>query len=199
VPEDLLSRIQRELADRMRQLEASIHEYEELRVAVDAFAATSARVSGRLTGVRGERRRAAPSGPSAGARGARTTAARRVRTTKGAAAAPGTAARGRPARARAGRAGAARSAPAGAPTARGRGTAPGGARGGRQRRAPRGANRAAMLEAVRSHPQGAVVSELARRAGVGRVSAYQVLGGLEREGLVRKRERAGGPALYVAG
>lgn len=71
-------------------------------------------------------------------------------------------------------------------------------RGTPRKRAPRGANRDAILQAARKAPRGAVASQLAREAGVGRVSAYQVLGRLEADGLVRKVEQPGAPTLYVA-
>lgn len=70
-------------------------------------------------------------------------------------------------------------------------------RSGSGKRAPRGANRDAVLAALRSKPSGASARELATSAGVGRVSTYQVLGRLESEGLVNRKERGEGPALYT--
>jgi hypothetical protein len=70
------------------------------------------------------------------------------------------------------------------------------ARAGTGKRAARGANREAVLKALKDRRSGVGASELAKRAGVGRVSTYQILGHLEREGLVRRQRQASGPALY---
>jgi hypothetical protein len=64
--------------------------------------------------------------------------------------------------------------------------------GGRRARAPRGANRAAVLEAVRERP-GASAGELAAAAGISRPIVYTLLNRLtERGELVRSALPSGG-------
>ena len=147
--EDLLTRIQTQLRDRMRKLEGAVAEYESLQRAAAALEAATGGGGRAPARARGANARA----PAA--RSKRRTAARS------------------PAR-----------------NVRRAGS------GGR-RRAARGANRDAILAVLGASKNGAAASELARRAGVGRVSSYQVLSRLEHEGLARRKERASGPALYL--
>jgi hypothetical protein len=178
VPEDLLDTIQRELSARLRELEGAVAEYEQLRIAAQAFGSAPAR----------------PAAASSGRAPARTGRARRAQAARKSAAVR----RPAPARPAASARRAATSGRSSRASSRTRRPAGRTASGAPRKRAPRGANRDAILAAVRRRGGGAVASELARTAGVGRVSAYQVLGRLEGEGLVRKVERPGAPTLYVA-
>jgi sugar-specific transcriptional regulator TrmB len=137
VPEDLLTRIRKQVAARQRELEGAVAEYGRLEAAARMLDAGGRRPSGTPRAARRSTRRRAASAPRV------ATAARKTR-----------------------------------------------------KRAPRGANREAILAALRGRRGGTSASELAKRAGVGRVSSYQVLTGLEREGLVRRDEQSSGPALY---
>jgi DNA-binding transcriptional ArsR family regulator len=69
----------------------------------------------------------------------------------------------------------------------------------RGKRAPRGANREAILRMLEASSSDASVSDIVNATGVNRVTAYQLLGKLEREGAVTRREETNGPrprALY---
>jgi hypothetical protein len=181
MPDALLTKIQKQLSDRLRELEGVVAEYESLQ-----------QVARALDGARGS---------SAGRTPARTTTTRRA-TTRRATTRRATAPRKRATRKAAAGSSARRASAGRRTTGRRRATgatrgarAP--ARGGAGKRAPRGANRDAILGALRGRGRGTVASELAKLSGVGRVSSYQVLTRLEKEGLVRRREQPTGPALYT--
>ena len=192
MPDDLLTRIQKQLSDRLRELEGVVAEYESLQQVASALDgaggssasrtlarnATTRRTTARRTTTRRSTRTSATSGRRATAARKRTT-----RTSTGSSARRSTASR----RTSAGR--------RRATGATGGARRP--ARGGPGKRAPRGANRDAILGALRGRGRGTVASELAKLSGVGRVSSYQVLTRLEKEGLVRRREQPTGPALYT--
>jgi hypothetical protein len=167
--EDFLNNIHNQIRARLRELDGVQAEYDQLLAAANALG-----VSTRRGTTARSSRSAAPR------RRARTSAAAAGRNSGSAKAPSARAARGRPRKR-----GATSSAPA-----RRRATAS-------RKRAPRGANRDAVLAALRSRPAGSSARELATRAGVGRVSTYQVLGRLESEGLVSRKERGDGPALYT--
>ena len=62
----------------------------------------------------------------------------------------------------------------------------------RGNRAPRGANRQAILQMLQTSSSEASVSDIVSATGVKRVTAYQVLGKLEAEGAITRREETSG-------
>ena len=173
---NLLAQIQQQLSERMRELDGVLAEYESLEQAMRALESAGARSTGvrrRSSARRANGRRAAASSGRASGNGAVSRAAG-SRAKRGAQVSRAS----RPAK----RA-------ASAPAPRGR--------RGAGKRAPRGANREAILDALRRRGRGTVASELAKLSGVGRVSSYQVLTRLEKEGAVRRVEQPTGPALYT--
>ena len=183
MPDDLLTIIQKQLSERLRELEGVVAEYEGLQQVARALDGARGNSSARRTPVR------------------RTTARRRTRTSatraRRAAAPRKRATPSATARASARRPAASRRTTAGGRRATGSTRTARRPAQGAGKRAPRGANRDAILGALRGRGRGTVASELAKLSGVGRVSSYQVLTRLEKEGLVRRREQPSGPALYT--
>jgi hypothetical protein len=62
----------------------------------------------------------------------------------------------------------------------------------RGKRAPRGANREAILQMLQTSSSEASVSDIVNATGVNRVTAYNILGKLEQEGAVTRREQPNG-------
>lgn len=60
------------------------------------------------------------------------------------------------------------------------------------KRAPRGANREAILQMLQTSSSEASVSDIVNATGVNRVTAYNILGKLEQEGAVTRREQPNG-------
>lgn len=174
MPEDFLSNIQKQIHARLRELDGIQQEYDRLLAAADALGVSTGNGS---SAARSRARKTTASVRRPARARARRTTARKTTATKSA---PTRTTRGRT-RTR-----------ASATVTSGRRRAT-----GARKRAPRGANRDAVLAALRSKPSGASARELATSAGVGRVSTYQVLGRLESEGLVSRKERGEGPALYT--
>jgi hypothetical protein len=200
---DLLTQIQSQLSARLRELDGVVAEYESLQQAARALDGARGRTAARRTNTRrtstrrtatrraSTRRTATRPSTRKSTSGARRAPAPRKRATRAGASAGGSAGRSTAPRTGARRATASRKRSARAATGARRATR---AKGGR---APRGANRDAILAALRRRGRGTVASELAKLSGVGRVSSYQVLTRLEKEGMVRRREQPTGPALYT--